>query len=54
MVRSDGPAIGSPGRRARGAIVAIEEDDRVRLTTNIVNCDPADVHVGVFLFTAAR
>ena len=29
------------------AIVAIEEDDRVRLTTNIVNCDPADVHVGM-------
>jgi acetyl-CoA acetyltransferase/uncharacterized OB-fold protein len=29
------------------AIVAIEEDDRVRLTTNIVNSDPADVHVGM-------
>ena len=29
------------------AIVAIDEDDRVRLTTNIVNCDPADVHVGM-------
>src|SRR4051794_20220173 len=29
------------------AIVAIEEDDRVRLTTNIVHCDPADVHVGM-------
>jgi acetyl-CoA acetyltransferase/uncharacterized OB-fold protein len=29
------------------AIVAIEEDDRVRLTTNIVNCDPADVRVGL-------
>lgn len=29
------------------AIVAIEEDDRVRLTTNIVNCDGADVHVGM-------
>ena len=29
------------------AIVAIEEDDRVRLTTNIVNCDPADVFVGM-------
>jgi acetyl-CoA acetyltransferase len=29
------------------AIVAIEEDDRVRLTTNIVNCDAADVHVGM-------
>jgi acetyl-CoA acetyltransferase/uncharacterized OB-fold protein len=29
------------------AIVAVEEDDRVRLTTNIVNCDSADVHVGM-------
>jgi acetyl-CoA acetyltransferase/uncharacterized OB-fold protein len=29
------------------AIVAIEEDDRVRLTTNIVNCEPADVYVGM-------
>ena len=29
------------------AIVAIEEDDRVRLTTNIVNCDPTDVFVGM-------
>jgi acetyl-CoA acetyltransferase/uncharacterized OB-fold protein len=29
------------------AIVAIEEDDRVRLTTNIVNCDAEDVHVGM-------
>ena len=29
------------------AIVAIEEDDRVRLTTNIVNCDPTDVYVGM-------
>jgi acetyl-CoA acetyltransferase/uncharacterized OB-fold protein len=29
------------------AIVAIEEDDRVRLTTNIVHCDAADVHVGM-------
>jgi acetyl-CoA acetyltransferase/uncharacterized OB-fold protein len=29
------------------AIVAIEEDDRVRLTTNIVNCEPADVFVGM-------
>ena len=34
--------------------MAIEEDDRVRLTANIVNGDPAGVHVGVFLFTAAR
>ena len=29
------------------AIVAIEEDDRVRLTTNIVGCEPDDVHVGM-------
>jgi uncharacterized OB-fold protein len=29
------------------AIVAIEEDDRVRLTTNIVNCEPGDVFVGM-------
>ncbi|HEU5307925.1 MAG TPA: OB-fold domain-containing protein [Acidimicrobiia bacterium] len=29
------------------AIVAIEEDDRVRLTTNIVHCEPADVFVGM-------
>ena len=29
------------------AIVAIEEDDRVRLTTNIVGCDPGDVFVGM-------
>jgi len=29
------------------AIVAIEEDDRVRLTTNIVNCPLDDVHVGM-------
>jgi acetyl-CoA acetyltransferase len=29
------------------AIVAIEEDDRVRLTTNIVGCEPADVFVGM-------
>nr|WP_231373509.1 OB-fold domain-containing protein [Nocardia sp. 348MFTsu5.1] len=28
------------------AIVALEEDSRVRLTTNIVGCDPADVSVG--------
>jgi len=29
------------------AIVAIEEDDRVRLTTNIVNCAPDAVRVGM-------
>jgi acetyl-CoA acetyltransferase/uncharacterized OB-fold protein len=29
------------------AIVALEEDDRVRLTTNIVGCHPYDVHVGM-------
>ena len=29
------------------AIVAIEEDDRVRLTTNIVGCEPGDVFVGM-------
>lgn len=29
------------------AIVAIEEDDRVRLTTNIVGCPAEDVHVGM-------
>ncbi len=29
------------------AIVALDEDDRVRLTTNVVGCDPADVHVGM-------
>src|SRR5437762_8275472 len=29
------------------AIVAIEEDDRIRLTTNIVNCEPGDVRVGM-------
>jgi acetyl-CoA acetyltransferase len=28
------------------AIVALEEDDGVRLTTNIINCAPEDVHVG--------
>jgi len=28
------------------AQVAIEEDPRVRLTTNIVECDPADLHLG--------
>ncbi len=29
------------------AIVAIDEDPRVRLTTNLVDVDPADVHVGL-------
>jgi acetyl-CoA acetyltransferase/uncharacterized OB-fold protein len=29
------------------AIVAIEEDDGARLTTNIVNCDPGQVQVGL-------
>ena len=29
------------------AIVAIEEDDRIRLTTNLVNCDADDVFVGM-------
>jgi acetyl-CoA acetyltransferase/uncharacterized OB-fold protein len=29
------------------AIVAIDDDDRVRLTTNIVNCEPEDVFVGM-------
>jgi len=28
------------------AIVALDEDDRPRLTTNIVNCDPESVHIG--------
>lgn len=28
------------------AIVALEEDPDVRLTTNIVGCDPGDVHIG--------
>ncbi|MFG1923407.1 OB-fold domain-containing protein [Cryptosporangium sp. NPDC048952] len=28
------------------AIVALEEDDGARLTTNIVNCEPADVRIG--------
>lgn len=28
------------------AVVALEEDPAVRLTTNIVECDPADVHIG--------
>jgi acetyl-CoA acetyltransferase/uncharacterized OB-fold protein len=29
------------------AIVAIDEDPRVRLTTNLMDVDPADVHVGL-------
>ncbi|GAA2737262.1 thiolase C-terminal domain-containing protein [Actinocorallia aurantiaca] len=29
------------------AIVVLDEDDGARLTTNIVNCDPADVRVGM-------
>lgn len=29
------------------AIVALEEDDGARLTTNIVNCDPDDVRIGM-------
>ena len=29
------------------AMVALDEDDRVRLTTNVVGCDPGDVHVGM-------
>ena len=29
------------------AIVALAEDDGARLTTNIVGCDPGDVHVGM-------
>jgi acetyl-CoA acetyltransferase/uncharacterized OB-fold protein len=28
------------------AIVALEEDPEVRLTTNVVGCDPGDVHIG--------
>lgn len=28
------------------AVVALEEDSRIRLTTNIVNCEPAEVSVG--------
>ncbi len=28
------------------AIVALEEDPSVRLTTNVVGCDPDDVHIG--------
>jgi acetyl-CoA acetyltransferase/uncharacterized OB-fold protein len=29
------------------AVVALTEDDRARLTTNIVGCEPDDVHVGM-------
>lgn len=29
------------------AIVALDVDPGVRLTTNVVNCDPADVHIGM-------
>lgn len=29
------------------AIVAIEEDPRIRLTTNLVDCDPKDVRIGM-------
>ncbi len=29
------------------ALVEIEEDPRVRLTTNLVNCSPDDVHIGM-------
>jgi acetyl-CoA acetyltransferase/uncharacterized OB-fold protein len=29
------------------AVVALAEDDRARLTTNIVGCDPDEVHVGM-------
>ena len=28
------------------AVVALEEDSDVRLTTNIIGCDPGDVHIG--------
>lgn len=28
------------------AVVALEEDDSVRLTTNITGCEPGDVHIG--------
>jgi acetyl-CoA acetyltransferase/uncharacterized OB-fold protein len=28
------------------AVVALEEDPEVRLTTNIVGCEPSDVHIG--------
>lgn len=29
------------------AVVSLEEDDAVRLTTNIVDCDPDAVHIGM-------
>ncbi|GAA3527173.1 OB-fold domain-containing protein [Amycolatopsis ultiminotia] len=29
------------------AVVALDEDDRARLTTNIVGCPPGDVHIGM-------
>jgi len=29
------------------AVVALEEDHRIRLTTNIVGCDPAEVYLGM-------
>jgi hypothetical protein len=29
------------------AIVALPEQDGLRLTTNIVGCEPADVHIGM-------
>jgi acetyl-CoA acetyltransferase/uncharacterized OB-fold protein len=29
------------------AVVAIDEDPRVRITTNIVGCDPEEVHIGM-------
>ncbi|MGE9809463.1 thiolase C-terminal domain-containing protein [Janibacter sp. G1551] len=28
------------------AIIALDEDDSVRITTNVVNCDVTDVHIG--------
>jgi acetyl-CoA acetyltransferase/uncharacterized OB-fold protein len=31
------------------AVVALEEDDDARLTTNIVGCDAADVHIGQYV-----
>ena len=31
------------------AVVALEEDHRIRVTTNIVGCDPEDVHVGLLV-----
>ena len=29
------------------AVVALAEDDRARLTTNVVGCEPEDVHIGM-------